>query len=281
MNCCERVNVIAAFVGAMAIAVFDTVTVALTAGLAPDEPLQVSVKVFVACVSGPVLLVPLVCSVPLHAPEAVQDVAFTELHVSVEVPLGATTVGDALSVAVGTVVTVTVADTAELVPPAPAQVREKVVVLLSVPVLLLPLVASEPLQPPEAVQEVAFVELQVRVELAFCPMSVGDADNFAVGTMFTVALAGWLMPPAPVQVSEKVVAAVRGPVLLFPLVASEPLQPPEAVQEVAFVELQVSVVASPLLTAALATLSETVGGAVPEEPPPHATNSRVAPITAS
>jgi hypothetical protein len=32
----------------MAIAVFDTVTVALTAGLTPDDPLQVSVKVLVA-----------------------------------------------------------------------------------------------------------------------------------------------------------------------------------------------------------------------------------------
>ncbi|HEY3783667.1 MAG TPA: hypothetical protein VGL55_00125 [Steroidobacteraceae bacterium] len=271
----------AALVGATLIAVLETATVALTGVLVPEVPLQVSVKVLVGEVSGPVFFVPLVRSVPLQAPEAVQDVELSELQVRVDVPLGATTVGEADNTAVGTVVTVTVALAALLVPPAPAQVSEKEVVLLSAPVLLLPLGANEPLHPPEAVHEVAFVELQVRVELAFCPIKVGDAVNLAVGAILTMTLAAWLMPPPPVQVRENVVAAVKGPVLLLPLLASVPVQPPEAAQDVAFVELHVSVVASPLFTAFLAALSETVGGAVLEEPPPHATNSRVAPMPTS
>jgi hypothetical protein len=43
---------------------------------------------------------------------------------------------------------------------------------------------------------------------------------------------------------------VRAPVLCVPLVACVPLQAPEAVHEVALVELQVNVAALPLATAA-------------------------------
>lgn len=92
--------------------------------------------------------------------------------------------------------------------------------------------------------------------------------------MLTVTLAGRLIPPAPVHINEKVVAAVRAPVLLLPLLASEPLQPPDAVQPVALAELHVRVVASPRFTAVFAVLSETVGGAVLPDEPPHPTNSR-------
>jgi hypothetical protein len=53
---------------------------------------------------------------------AVQDVALVELHVSVEAPPLATTVGYAVNVAMGT--TLTVAVTVPLVPPAPLQVSE-------------------------------------------------------------------------------------------------------------------------------------------------------------
>jgi hypothetical protein len=84
----------------------------------------------------------------------------------------------------------------------------------------------------------------------------------------------------PPHVKENIVAAVRGPLLWLPLLASVPLQPPEAVQELAFVALQVRVVASPRLTTLLATLSETcaIAGCAVEEPPPppHATNIMVA-----
>ena len=252
----------------------ETVTVALAVVVAPPGLPHVSVYVFVVAVRGPVLWVPILGSGPLQAPEAVHEAELGELQVSVATPLGATTVGEAVKVVA---LTVTVVVAAALVPPGPAHVNEKVVVFVNAPLLLLPLAASEPLQPPEAVHEVAFVELHVRVDVPFCETAGGEAANVAVGTMLTATLAGRLVPPAPVQVRENVVAAVSDPVLLLPLVASEPLQPPEAVHELAFVELHVSVVEPPLLTAVLAAVSDTVGTGL-DEPPPHATSRRVAPI---
>lgn len=54
-----------------------------------------------------------------------------------------------------------------------------------------------------------------------------------------------LVPPTPAQVSEYDAVAVSAPVLCEPLVANAPVHPPEAVQEAALVELQVSVEAPP------------------------------------
>ncbi len=73
--------------------------------------------------------------------------------------------------------------------------------------LFVPLVASVPVQPPLAVQEVALVLDQVNVELLPDAMVVGLADKVTVGAgaaavTVTVALAGAVVPPAPVQVSE-------------------------------------------------------------------------------
>jgi hypothetical protein len=144
----------------------------------------------------------------------------------------------------------------------------------------LPLVALVPLQSPEAVHDVAFVELQVSVEAAPLATEVGFAVNVTVGRgpTVTVAVATLLVPPEPVQVSEYDVVAVRAPVLWLPLVASAPLQPPEAVHDVASVELQVSVEAPPLLTEVCAAPRDAVGcvnGVTPA--PPHAANSSDAP----
>ena len=73
--------------------------------------------------------------------------------------------------------------------------------------------------------------------------------------MVTVATAGLLIPPGPVQVNAKaVVVAVTGPVLWLPLVATDPLQPPDAVQDVALIELHVSVDAPPVTTEGLAVI---------------------------
>ena len=55
-------------------------------------------------------------------------------------------------------------------------------------------------------------------------------------------------PPAPVHVSVNTVVAVKVEVFADPLVASAPLQPPDAAQEVAFVDNQVSADALPLVT---------------------------------
>jgi hypothetical protein len=60
------------------------------------------------------------------------------------------------------------------------------------------------------------------------------------------------------------------PVLWVPLAARVPLQPPEAVQAVAFIELQVSIDADPLLTGVGDTVNAAVGGADGLSPPPHA-----------
>jgi len=108
--------------------------------------------------------------------------------------------------------------------------------------------------------------------------------NAAVGTggavTATMTVAAGLTPPAPVQVSEYDVFAVRVPVLRLPLVGNAPLQPPEAVQEVASVELQVNVDASPLSIAIGDALMDALGSAPIGDlltPPPQATNS-AAPI---
>jgi hypothetical protein len=66
------------------------------------------------------------------------------------------------------------------------------------------------------------------------------------------------------------------PVLWLPLLARAPLQPPDALQELAFVELQVSVVAAPLLTVVGDALIAAVGGEIigdVADPWPQATNS--------
>ena len=79
----------------------------------------------------------------------------------------------------------------------------------------MPLAAFVPLQPPEAVQDVALVELHVSVEDPPLAMVVGFAVSVAVGlrAMVTVAVAAVLVPPAPVHVNEYVVLAVKAPVL--------------------------------------------------------------------
>jgi hypothetical protein len=138
--------------------------------------------------------------VPLQPPEAVQDRAFVELQVNMEVPPAATAFGLAVSVAVGTTLTVILA--APLVPPGPVQISEKVVLVATAPVLCVPLAGKVPVQPPEAAQDVAFVELQVNAEALPAAMAIGLAASVAVGTTFTVMLAGLLIPPGPAQVSE-------------------------------------------------------------------------------
>jgi hypothetical protein len=138
-----------------------------------------------------------------------------------------------------------------------------------------------PLQPPEAVHEVALVELHVSVEAVPLVTELGVAVSVTVGrgATVTVAVATLLAPSEPVQVSEYDVVAMRAPVLWLPLVASAPLQPPDAVHDVASVELQVSVEASPLLTEVCAALRDAVGCVIGVTPtPPHAANTRDTPM---
>jgi len=138
------------------------------------------------------------------------------------------------------------------------------VLALRAPVDWLPLVATAPDQPPDAVQLVAFVEDQDKVEFDPLVTLVGLALSETVGVgADTEIVTDWAaLPPGPVQVSVNCVALVRFGVLCEPLVASAPLQPPEAAQEAAFVDDQVSVDAAPLLTVLGFPVSVTVGAGV-------------------
>jgi hypothetical protein len=149
---------------------------------------------------------PLIASPPLHPPEAVQEVAFVDDHERVELLPFAMVLGLALKVTVGTgEVTVTVADCAAL-PPVPVQASVYVAFALSAPVDWEPLVAWLPDQPPEAVQEVAFVVDQLNVELPPLTMELGLAARLTVGAgvgeVTETVAACVALPPAPVHVSE-------------------------------------------------------------------------------
>jgi hypothetical protein len=166
-----------------------------------------------------------------------------------------------------------------LVPPAPVQVREYVVGTDNAPVLSVPLAALAPLQAPDAVQLVALVELQLSVATPPAETAVGLAVSTAVGTTLIVTSTGLLAPPAPVQDSAYVVLIASGAVACAPLAASAPLQPPDAVQAVAFVDDQVSVDAAPATTtcgladstAVAATLTVAFAGALVPPGPEHVT----------
>jgi hypothetical protein len=157
--------------------------------------------------------------------------------------------------------TLTVAVTILLVPAGPLQVREYEVVCATGPVLMVPLVASAPLQPPEAVHAEALLELQVSVAALPEATAVGLAASVAIGTTLIPALITGLTPPGPVQVNTNVEFLVRGPVLCVPLGANVPLQALEAVHEVASVELHVRVAEPPLGTAPVLVIRAAVGTA--------------------
>jgi hypothetical protein len=70
---------------------------------------------------------------PVHPFEAVHVLALVELHVRVDAPPGAMTDGYTAKVAVGMILTITVAGT--LLPPGPVHSNEYGVVAVSTPVL--------------------------------------------------------------------------------------------------------------------------------------------------
>lgn len=237
-----------------------TVSVAVAMLLAPPAPLHVN-EYEVVVRTSPVLCVPLTGSGPVHPPEAVHDVALLELQESVAAPPGAMTEELNVNVAVGMIFTTALAT--EL-PPVPLQLSEYEVAVAKAPVLRLPLRSTEPLQAPLAVQDVVLLEVHVNVERPPAATTGGDAFSVTVGTgrMVTVVAMGAVMPPGPAQMSEYAVASVNGPVLWLPPAASVPLQPPEARQEVALVELHVSTEAFPEATAVGSAASLAVGAGI-------------------
>jgi hypothetical protein len=86
-----------------------------------------------------------------------------------------------------------------------------------------------------------------------------------------VTVAGWLVPPAPVHVREKLVSPVSAPVFCEPLVANAPLQPPDAEHVVAPVEDHVSSLLPPAVTLVGEAVIEALGTGDAALPPPFPT----------
>lgn len=114
-----------------------------------------------------------------------QDVALVELHESVDVSACCTVEVEAVKVSVGArgvVVGVTPTVTClKMLPPAPVQVSPYVVVAVGVTICE-PKSDFDPLQPFEAVHDVAFVENHESVEDAPNAIAVGFAVNKSVGS---------------------------------------------------------------------------------------------------
>lgn len=147
---------------------------------------------------------PLAPTGPLQLPDATHESTLVDVHVKVEEPPEATAVGVAVSATIGSWFTLTDAIAAALLPPGPVQVKEKIAFAVNTPVFCVPLLASVPLQSPDAVHEVAWAELQVSVDVLPAGITVGFAASCAVGSALTVIVmvAGGLVPPGPMQVSE-------------------------------------------------------------------------------
>ena len=147
---------------------------------------------------------PLIPLAPLHAPDAEHAVALLLDQVSVEALPEFTVLGLAWSVITGgAFVTVTVADCmAE--PPAPVHVSSYSVVLVSVPVDQVPVSATGPCHPPDAVHAEAPRAFQVRVALPPSAIVVCDAARVTTGAggVLTATSTDWLaVPPVPVHAS--------------------------------------------------------------------------------
>jgi hypothetical protein len=240
-----------------------TVRVTVVVGEAPAELLQVSVYVKVPSVSGVSVLVPLAARTPVQPEEtafelplAVQEVALADDHVIVSELSAGTEVFSSVSVgaagAATAAVAVSVTEVAGEEPPLLLQAKVNVSVPTAVGVMVsVPLVARVPLQLPEAVQLNALVEDQLSV--VDLPTATELAARASVGTpggvpevAARVAELAAAVPEALEQVKVYVVVpAAVGVTITLPLVASLPLQPPEATQLEAWMVDQASVVEPP------------------------------------
>jgi hypothetical protein len=127
-----------------------------------------------------------------------------------------------------------------------------------------PLIGSLPDHPPEALQAVALVVDQVKLELPPLTTVLGLADSATVGAgagEVTDTVVAWLaLPPGPVQVSENVALAFSAPLDCEPLTALAPAQLPAAVQAEALLDDHDKVALLPLLIVLGLATSATVGG---------------------
>jgi hypothetical protein len=152
--------------------------------------------------NGPVDCEPEVALAPDHPPDALQAVAFAELHVNVALAPVATALGPTLKLTVGVGdLTETVAAW-EALPPVPLQVRMYVALASTAPVDCEPVVGLLPDQAPEAVQDVACAALQLKVARPPLLTVLGAALRVMLGaaeaTVTVVDCDAW--PPMPMQV---------------------------------------------------------------------------------
>jgi hypothetical protein len=132
-----------------------------------------------------------------------------------------------------------------------------------------PFVATEPIQPPEAVQLVAPLVLQVRIAPApgatVVGLAVSDTSGgvAAVDGLVTATLTDFdVEPPVPEQLSENVVVVVNASVVNPPEVGCVPLHPPDAIHDCALVDCHCRITVSPDSTEASAADNVTVGAPV-------------------
>ncbi len=203
---------------------------------------------------------------PVQAPLAVQVVALVDDQARVlELPL-ATVVGLALMLTVGVAagaVTDTVADFA-VVPPAPVQLSVYVLLALRAPVEADPDVALVPDHAPVAVQLLALVDDQVRVLDPPLATLAGLAPRVTVGvadpvTATVTVFVAVRCRPVPVQLREKLLVLVSGPVVYDPEAPFAPDHAPLALHAYAHVDPQVIVLWEPDVTLDGLAPSVTVG----------------------
>jgi hypothetical protein len=126
--------------------------------------------------------------------------------------------------------------------------------VVNAPVSCVPDVAFDPVQLPDAEQDVAFVELQVSVLLPPLLTDIGDAESDTVGAgvepppTVTVTLSEAVRPLPLVHVRVYVAVALNAPVLWLPDVAFCPLHAPDAMHDAARDVDQESVLLEPALT---------------------------------
>lgn len=200
--------------------------------------------------SGPVEREPLFGCGPVHAPDAIQEVAPLVLQVSKELPPVLIELGAALMLTVGAgVPTVTVVDCVAL-PPAPVQLIVKFVVAESGAVVCEPLGGKLPLQPPPALQPVASRDDQLSTVLAPASTVSACADRLTdgAGAVTTTSACCTEDPLGPEQVSTNVVLAARDEIAAEPLTGFVPLQPPLAMQLSALTALHIRLVPLPSAT---------------------------------
>ena len=178
----------------------------------PPDPVQARANVL-ELVNAPLGWLPEIVLLPDHAPEAAQEVALVDDQVRVEVPPLVTDVGLAASDTVGTGggVPVTVIDTDALAVPAdPVQARVNVLELVNAPLEWLPEIALLPDHAPDATQEVALVDDQVRVEAPPLVIDVGLGASDTVGSGGACVVTT-NVPATPPIVNVAVVVVLNAP----------------------------------------------------------------------